>query len=114
MINRRGLITGLISFVTAPAIVRASSLMPVKAIKLPVLHIGDIVTFEDIKAFNRNTKQMTNVLQQFVVTHCNDKLLSVYPFKDGFGIGESGLISLEHAAKIGLKRHTSFDTLDKL
>ena len=30
MINRRGLITGLISFVAAPAIVRASSLMPVK------------------------------------------------------------------------------------
>lgn len=31
--NRRGLITGLISFVAAPAIVRASSLMPVKAMK---------------------------------------------------------------------------------
>lgn len=30
MISRRGLITGLISFVAAPAIVRASSLMPVK------------------------------------------------------------------------------------
>lgn len=34
MINRRGLITGLISFVAAPAIVRASSLMPVKAVKV--------------------------------------------------------------------------------
>lgn len=33
MINRRGLITGLISLVAAPAIVRATSLMPVKAIK---------------------------------------------------------------------------------
>ena len=31
-LNRRSLITGLISFVAAPAIVRASSLMPVKAI----------------------------------------------------------------------------------
>lgn len=30
MINRRGLITGLIAFAAAPAIVRASSLMPVK------------------------------------------------------------------------------------
>ena len=30
MLNRRGLITGLISLVAAPAIVRASSLMPVK------------------------------------------------------------------------------------
>jgi hypothetical protein len=28
--NRRGFITGLISFVAAPAIVRASSLMPIK------------------------------------------------------------------------------------
>ena len=30
LINRRKLITGLISFAAAPAIVRASSLMPVK------------------------------------------------------------------------------------
>ena len=29
--SRRGLITGLISFVAAPAIVRATSIMPVKA-----------------------------------------------------------------------------------
>jgi len=33
MINRRGLITGLISLAAAPAIVRAGSLMPVKVIK---------------------------------------------------------------------------------
>jgi hypothetical protein len=32
MLSRRGLITGLISFVAAPAIVRAASLMPVKAL----------------------------------------------------------------------------------
>lgn len=32
MISRRGLITGLISFVAAPAIVRVSSLMPVKVL----------------------------------------------------------------------------------
>lgn len=32
MLSRRSLITGLISFVAAPAIVRASSLMPVKVI----------------------------------------------------------------------------------
>lgn len=34
MISRRGLITGLVSFVAAPAIVRAASLMPVKAFEL--------------------------------------------------------------------------------
>ena len=31
MINRRGLITGLISFVAAPAIVKATSIMPIKS-----------------------------------------------------------------------------------
>ena len=33
MINRRGLITGLISLAAAPAIVQASSLMPVKVMR---------------------------------------------------------------------------------
>ncbi len=33
MISRRGLITGLVSFVAAPAIVKVSSLMPVKTIE---------------------------------------------------------------------------------
>lgn len=37
MINRRGLITGLISLAAAPAIVRYSSLMPVKVIE-PVIY----------------------------------------------------------------------------
>ena len=36
-INRRSLITGLISFVAAPAIVRVESLMPVKVVK-PMTH----------------------------------------------------------------------------
>lgn len=34
MINRRGLITGLISLIAAPAIVRAESLMKCKSIRL--------------------------------------------------------------------------------
>jgi len=34
MISRRGLITGLVSFVAAPAIVKVSSLMPVKKIEI--------------------------------------------------------------------------------
>lgn len=32
-LTRRGLITGLVSFVAAPAIVRASSIMPVRPVK---------------------------------------------------------------------------------
>lgn len=61
--NRRQLITGLISFVAAPAIVRASSLMPVKAVKLTeyignridvdviygTLKLGDRITFRDLE-----------------------------------------------------------------
>ena len=39
MIHRRGLITGLISLVAAPAIVRAASLMPVKVLA------PEVVTF---------------------------------------------------------------------
>lgn len=35
MFNRRSLITGLVSLVAAPAIVRAGSLMPVKAMLPP-------------------------------------------------------------------------------
>lgn len=33
--DRRGLITGLISLIAAPAIVRAGSLMPVKSMRMP-------------------------------------------------------------------------------
>lgn len=43
MLNRRKLITGLISFVAAPAIVRASSLMPVKVMD----------SFDPQEAFNK-------------------------------------------------------------
>ena len=35
MTCRRGFVTGLISFVAAPAIVRASSIMPVHSMKMP-------------------------------------------------------------------------------
>jgi hypothetical protein len=35
MLNRRSLITGLISLVAAPAIVRPTSIMPIKSLILP-------------------------------------------------------------------------------
>jgi hypothetical protein len=50
MLNRRSLITGLISLVAAPAIVRATSIMPIKA--LP--------TVEDLDTLAR--KQFTDSL----------------------------------------------------
>lgn len=40
MITRRGLITGIATFLAAPAIVRAGSLMPVKALPDPMAIIG--------------------------------------------------------------------------
>lgn len=42
MIGRRGFITGLISLVAAPAIVRVSSIMPVKAIPLNELTLKEL------------------------------------------------------------------------
>ena len=49
-LNRRSLITGLISLVAAPAIVRAGSLMPVKQmIEQPVGFIHGIPIYEDYK-----------------------------------------------------------------
>jgi len=42
--NRRTLITGLISFIAAPAVVRATSLMPVRAIEMfpPRMVVGPV------------------------------------------------------------------------
>lgn len=58
-LSRRSLITGLVSFaVTAPAIVRAASLMPVKQMIEPVLAVSDcghgdvtIITFYRNRVF---------------------------------------------------------------
>jgi hypothetical protein len=41
-ISRRGLITGLVALVAAPAIVRVSSIMPVKAMIEPAFDASDI------------------------------------------------------------------------
>ncbi len=60
MINRRGLITGLISFVAAPAIVRASSLMPVKGIDVVYgtwfrgRWFASLADFENLYYYDRN------------------------------------------------------------
>lgn len=43
MTSRRGFITGLVSFVAAPAIVRVSSLMPVKVYSLDAEAIAEIM-----------------------------------------------------------------------
>lgn len=45
--TRRGLITGLIAFAAAPAIVRAASLMPVKVMKPALFKAGEYVTLTE-------------------------------------------------------------------
>lgn len=46
MITRRGLITGLVSLVAAPAIVRVGSLMPVKQMIESPLWSADTITWQ--------------------------------------------------------------------
>lgn len=50
--NRRKLITGLVSFLAAPAIVRASSLMPIKVISNdilgPIPPYGKVMYYQDV------------------------------------------------------------------
>ena len=41
MLSRRGLITGLVSLVAAPAIVRVSSLMPIRCVRSTVQVVND-------------------------------------------------------------------------
>jgi len=54
MINRRGLITGLVSFIAAPAIVRAASLMPVKSLERLSLD-GSFSGFGPIQVYKNHT-----------------------------------------------------------
>ena len=44
--SRRSLITGLVSFLAAPAVVRAASLMPVKALLKPLTFQGVPIFFD--------------------------------------------------------------------
>ena len=69
-LSRRGLITGLISFVAAPAIVRAASLMPVKAVKavkaLKPLSNDEMLTallrLQTDEVYRVTREQMTQIL----------------------------------------------------
>jgi hypothetical protein len=48
MLNRRGLLTGLVSLIAAPAIVRAASIMPVRAPTLSWGLISDQRLMDDL------------------------------------------------------------------
>jgi len=59
MINRRSLITGLISFVAAPAIVRAESLMKVKAIQPATLPIVSFIDNYRFIGYDKGLKDLS-------------------------------------------------------
>jgi hypothetical protein len=67
-LSRRSLITGLVSFVAAPAIVRASSIMPVKAWAKPIFHVGQWqgVTFADLEYDERFCAAVTRGLNGLI------------------------------------------------
>lgn len=103
-LTRRGLLTGLVAFVAAPAIVRVESLMQISpkltsgdmtvwasnqtGYQLTVnplpfdLKLGDIFTIDNVFAINSVTKEPTDRLRQFVLTtEAKEKhrILSLYP-----------------------------------
>lgn len=90
MIGRRGFIGGLIGLVAAPAIVQASSLMPVKVWKRTVreqldgLAVGSVITIAGVEAWDRLRQKPSGFLRQFVITalhsdHPSYRDLAIYP-----------------------------------
>ncbi len=65
MINRRGIIGGLISLFAAPAIVRAGSLMPVKAVSdLPPWPIDWGPVWSNIQVYPSFNEMVTEALRK--------------------------------------------------
>jgi hypothetical protein len=71
MISRRGLITGLIAFGAAPAIVRYHSLMPIKPIE-PALPLFD---FDGIKLFVGDTIKISYEIKDGIWRVLNHTIL---------------------------------------
>lgn len=69
---RRSFLIGLAAAVAAPAIVRASALMPIKVMRIELstryFAVGDIVTFEGVEAWSRIQNVSLSALRQFVIT----------------------------------------------
>lgn len=84
MLERRGFLKGLGLIICAPAIVRASSLMPVHSlpeeflleradIKWGGLNIGDVLTFPNADDFGHR------LLKQFVVVDVSPRRAIIWP-----------------------------------
>ncbi len=79
-LSRRGLITGLISFVAAPAVVRASSLMPVKPYKKTFMWRGIAVVYDEVNdaAVGEILKAQMDKTYQMVRAQIELNLYGVY------------------------------------
>jgi hypothetical protein len=65
MLNRRSLITGLISLVAAPAIVRAGSLMPVKVMQ-PQSYLQTMNKYLDTGVFSPEEVRALSEMYKFM------------------------------------------------
>jgi hypothetical protein len=80
MIGRRGFITGLVSFVAAPAIVRVRSIMPVKV--MPVAHPN--LTATEVQALMDAMLDMAQ--RRICPVNFIDTDMAMRTFFDGIGI----------------------------
>lgn len=82
MLSRRKLITGLISLAAAPAIVRASSLMPVKVMK-PVLTPEQMIEIIMKPAMDRLEQQIADAI---IYGSSYNRIDHIFAKFDGLGI----------------------------
>jgi hypothetical protein len=81
MTSRRGFITGLISFVAAPAIVRASSIMPVHSIKMPLENVFQALVQHPNTTATEILERFANlgIYRQSFVDHWNETAVLYLP-----------------------------------
>lgn len=77
MLSRRGLITGLVSLIAAPAIVRVESLMPVKAVPISAFPIS-LTTVRQIEEFEflEEISQLIATTFFYGNTDCDPRIFS--------------------------------------
>jgi hypothetical protein len=96
-LSRRSLITGLASFIAAPAIVRVSSLMPVKAWVEPTFRMGTWqgITWHDIEAVvTAEAEHNGRLYQTYLLADGQNWLHGVEP-ADALRIGQRFILRVD-------------------
>ena len=89
--NRRSLITGLVSFVAAPALVRAESLMPLRGVTMPVFPDEPTISRLDwIRLFEHVLASLDREKYPFRISRMADGRPLATP--SGLRVGGAGLI----------------------